>query len=456
MAIRSEIVSPRLRRLLLKLRPELKKASPKVQHGIAYLLSVSTKKTRQHRSEDGYMTISYQEIQQRFGREGKALLVETHKVFETTGRYSVKDGETRAYRVVADIAAALDTYYRNAHRGKLSKLTDKAGRRIRTLPAAIESLDDSGQAAKAQGKDAVVSFVPVQRKSVVAYRKALEKHQRSPQMDFFTSNDPKDIAANLDAAGRLNAATHDHNGVQGVLHRYQEKSAGRLYADGVNLQTAPRELKAVALQGHWEYDISNCHYTILHQMAADYGLDLPAIKHYLDNKPEVRRELMDYLDATSDQIKTCLVSLIYGSRDSHREVTNKVRDAIPHALGSKDKALRLYKHPIYIDIKQDTLKGRRRVIHRSPRSRKRIQNLMGKWIREDAPPEKILSHLLQGAEMAMQQAIRKLYPLSLLQHDGWTSADRLDVEQMEIAIEKATGFVVEIEETRLQIPAALA
>ena len=81
---------------------------------------------------------------------------------------------------------------------------------------------------------------------------------------------------------------------------------------------------------------------------------------------------------------------------------------------------------------------------------------MGKFISEDAPVEKLMSHLLQGAEAKMLEAIRLIYPLSLMQHDGWTSPDRLDIERMEIAIEEATGFVVEIKETRLQIPAALA
>lgn len=67
-------------------------------------------------------------------------------------------------------------------------------------------------------------------------------------------------------------------------HRYVQSGSGRLYATGLNLQSCPTLIKQAALAGHWEYDFSNCHFSILTQMAAKYGFVCSAISEYLANK----------------------------------------------------------------------------------------------------------------------------------------------------------------------------
>ena len=98
-------------------------------------------------------------------------------------------------------------------------------------------------------------------------------------------------------------------------------------------------------------------------------------------------------------------------------------------------------------------RARRAVIKDWPRSRKRLQNAYGKWISESESDLKILAHLLQGVEAKMLEAVRKCYPneILLLQHDGFASSVPLDMGKMTEAIFEASGYVMQIEESRIQL-----
>ena len=463
MGIRDNRGNSHLRRCLLKHRPELRQESLKVQDEIANLLKVSTMKSKQHKTEAGHMYISYQEIYQKFGREGgMELLTTRYGIFTSPGEFSVKEGTTRAFKVAADLDAAMDEYFSKwAYRSRRPPLVSNNGKAIRTLPAAISSLDDEKRNAQAQGKDKVMSFVPVPVPLMKKYCKAL-KRLKGPQQDLFAGSGHQRIDEHLDAVGRLMDSTNSHDGQIGVMHRYQEKQSGRLYTDGVSLQNIRSAVKNVALSGDWEYDIENCHFSILHQMAGQYGLDLPAVGYYLAHKGEVRQQISDEVGISLKQAKKCLISLIYGSTDSHRDPHLQQRkrrkaDAIPGEIGL-DAALRLYKHPRWIALRGDVSKGRLRIIKKWPRSRQSFINAMGKGIRAEArdknKPE-ILAHLVQGVEAKMLEVVRLLYPnaLSLMQHDGFTSRMRLDKNLIEEEITEATGYVVKMEETPSQVPA---
>ena len=460
MGIKNENISPHFRRLLLKMRPELRRESFEVQHGIAYLLMASNQKKRAHKTEAGHMTISYQEIYQRFGRDGGIELLTTrYRIFESPLEFSIKAGTTRAFKVAADLAEGMRDYFDKwMYRPKRPLMIGKNGKAIRTLPASIDSLDMNGRDAKAQGKDKVVNFVPVSVPTMKQYRKAL-KRLKEPQLDLFAGSDHQEIDAHIDSVGRLMDTTQSHGGQIGVMHRYTEIQAGRLYAEGVNLQNIRSSIKEVVLCQQWEYDIENCHYTILHQLAGQYGIDLPAVGHYLAHKKEVRDQIQADIGISKDQAKTCLISLIYGSTESLRDPT-KHKDAIPSEIGV-EAARRLYKRPLWIALRGDVSRGRLALIKRWPRSRQSIKNAMGKWIKvddKDKNKREILAHLLQGVESKMLEVVRMIYPqgtISLMQHDGFTSNIQLNAGLIEEAITEATGFVVKIEETRLSIPAHL-
>jgi len=394
------------------------------------------------------MYVPYQEIYRNHGRQGGVeFLTITHRLLETDGKFSTRLQEGRAFKVAADLVEPLRKHFDNWEhrmRGK-KRLIDGSGREVIKPDAAIASLDADDKPAKAQGKRTVANFVPVDVKRVIAYRKQLNK-LKDGQMDLFAGDSHKDIDAINDRLGRLMDGAHPQDGRLGIIHRYEEAPAGRLFAQGVNLQNSRSEIKEVILSGHWEYDIENCHYTILHHMARAVRLTLPHISHYLDNKKAVRNQIAAEVGIGDAETKTCLTSLLYGSTESEWKLA-----AVPKVVGI-DAARRLYKHPIYRALKGDVGKARKKILAKWPRSRLRLENAMGKWISEEEAHRSILAHLLQGVEAKMLEVVRLLYPgqqIQLMQHDGFTSNVRLDVDVMQAAILEQTGYSIKLEEKRL-------
>lgn len=450
MGIRDDWVSEGFRRLLRKLRPALKNEPLEIQQAIAYLVWVSPTKSRAHKELEGHMSIAYQELDRHFGRGGFKELNARLGIFDVTPNWWSEQGLTRGYKLKPVIEAAVSNYLSNWRRRmrKVGKaLVGMDGKQLHSIPQAVASKDMKGITAKAWDRAKVKRLVPVDVPHLVRYSKQLGRMIDDPQADLFIGGDKADYQYRLDVVGRIMEMAREHDGQWCVIQRYIESDSGRLYGKNINLQTVPRSVKEVALHGLWEYDFENCHYTILHQLAAQHGLDCPAISHYLQHKRQVRQQIEADIGISSDQAKTCLIALIYGARFAKRD-----EDAIPAAIGM-EAALRLYQHPLFKALKEDVAKARTWIINRWPVSRKRLQNAYGKWIKESEGYPQILAHLLQGVEAKMLEAVRKLYPdeILLLQHDGFASSVRLDTKAMAQAIHEATGYRMQIEESRIQL-----
>ena len=457
MSIRNQLLSARFLKFLQGKRPAIRNEELDVQLRLAYLLSSSTSKQRVHSTMPGCIAISYQEIYEHFGRkDGLEILTTRYNIFETTGEYSVKDSESRAFKVADDLAEDIKKHHLGwRYRPLTPRLIKSNGQELTEPLAAIDSLDNDGRRARAKGKTLVQNFVPVPVETMRKFHSALSR-LTGKQLDLFAGDDIAEIENVQASIGKLMGNTMLHDGAIGLPHRYVESDAGRLYGQGMHLQNTRRALRNIILNGEWAYDISNCHYSILYQMAAKHGLSLSAVGHYLCWKKEVRQQIMLDIGIDSDSAKTCLIALIYGARNGKRDAAEngKYPDAIPNAIGI-EAAERLYEHPRWIGLKEDVSKARSLLIKRWPRSRARIENAMGKFISETQSKPKILAHLLQGIESKMLEVIRTLHPhkLSVLEHDGWTSHERLDLNRMQDEIAAQTGFVMEIEEARLSIPA---
>jgi hypothetical protein len=401
------------------------------------------------------MTISYQEIYERFGRaDGLDILTTRHNIFETTGDYSKRDGVSRAFKVVTDLAEGIAKYHRGwRYRAGGPLLLNSTGQELTAPLAAIDSLNMQGRHAKATGKTLVDNFVRVPVATMRKIDSALSRLE-GRQLDLFAGDDAEKISKMRVSIGQVMDSAMVHDGFVGLPHRYVESDAGRLYGQGMHLQNTRRAIKSMVLDGCWEYDIENCHYSILYQLAAKHGLSLPAVGHYLCWKKEVREQIMLDIGISKDEAKTCLIALIYGARNGNREWDGDYKDAIPKAIGI-DAAKRLYAHPLWAGLKKDVSKARSLLISAWPRSRGKLENMMGLFINETQSKPKILAHLLQGVESKMLEVLRTLYPnrITLLQHDGFASHDRLNIKTMEDAVADQTGFVMAIEEQRLCIPA---
>ena len=97
----------------------------------------------------------------------------------------------------------------------------------------------------------------------------------------------------------------------------------------------------------------------------------------------------------------------------------------------------------------DIAKARDAVLSKCPKKRTgAIENDFGKSIAAKASPEQKMAHLLQGVEAKALQAVVNRYPddIVLVQHDGFVSTARLDVDALGEAIFAATGYRLELEE----------
>ena len=100
---------------------------------------------------------------------------------------------------------------------------------------------------------------------------------------------------------------------------YREAQSGRLYSFyHANLQNAPKAIRHALLDGQYDYDIENCHFTLFSQLSNKYGYITNAINRYLKNKTKVRESLADAIGlADVIPIKESLLAIIYGARESH-------------------------------------------------------------------------------------------------------------------------------------------
>jgi hypothetical protein len=277
--------------------------------------------------------------------------------------------------------------------------------------------------------------------------------KRDDQEDMFAQAQQEDFKYIAEAVGQLlRLANIDIAGRGYVMHRYVEAKSGRLYAKGVSLQTTPRLIRQAALHGLYEYDFENCHYSIFSQLAARYGFESEAIGHYLAHKKAVREQLAKDIGISIEQVKMCLLAIMYGARANTWH-----ENAIPNEIQDTAKVKALYAHPLFQGIAQDIAQGRRVILDNWPTRRTTLLNDMSKRIKKNEKPERKLAHLLQGIEAKALRAVIELIPndVLLLMHDGFVTNKRVNIKDMERAVKAATGYKLSLSGERISMPADL-
>lgn len=388
---------------------------------------------------------------------------EFQRINQRLGMFDVSDcwkkGKfTKTYRLADKLIAIVEEL-------ELSKTTlvDHTGRRLKT-PAkeAIQQRDSAGNNRTGQGN--IPAVIDVNIAGLLALRQ--EAHDwRWYCKDGFPIPKTRVLQKRLeelkDNAARINwlsdyamigltlAICHcdtDYLPYGQTEIRYCEYPSGRLYSVGPSLQNDFRELRKVALAGHFDYDIGNCHYSLCRQLAHRIGIETPAVDHYLAHKSEVRKGLASITGSPVSGIKQCLLALIYGARTGLSK-----QQAIVETIGI-DAAGVLFKQPAFSNLADEVKKIRQPIIDAMPQHRGKIVNPFGKTAPADCKtPEQALAFVVQGAEAACLHSVIRRHgsDLRLLQHDGWTSAVRLDTAQLEAEIAEDTGFSVSIEEAEL-------
>lgn len=465
-----------------------KNEAEQIQSGLAYLVWIGLTKARQHGVHEGYMSFHYTELAAACGSRLKwnavnarlGFLEEKKAIGKQNWRFRAKgknpkakatDVHTKPYRFSPTVQASRDTFMaKEPERNKeLTLLLDAKGKGIRTPPEAIASQDSAGATTnrwRAINKAGSLRLVPVNIDSLQQFRKRIGKDAdtwkrtgQPPQQDLFMVYPNLDTL--LELQEKVTQIIHMALTTMGrgyVMHLYKESDSGRLYAQGgVSLCGVPREFRKAALVGLWDYDVKNCHFDIIAQMAKGIGVHCGAIENYLDNKEDVRKEIADTIGISYDETKTCLLSVMYGAKS---EAWYWYKNAIPDNIG-EDAARRLNDLPLFADIANDVKRARQAILahvrqgglaHAKLNRQGGLVNAFEKSIKMDEhSDEQALAHLIQGIEAKALEACTELHPdeIVLLQHDGFTATKQLDVAALEQAIKAATGYALEFEEEQV-------
>lgn len=233
---------------------------------------------------------------------------------------------------------------------------------------------------------------------------------------------------------------------------YTQSNGGRLYAEGaINLQNCNRVIRKAALVDHYDIDIENCHYTLLAQMCERINVPTPYIDHYIQHKKVMRKVVADFFNCTEDMAKEVLIALIYGSNLSSYGALRKLnlkRGEIDISGSWIDK------------LAKEVARVSKCVVNdymaRTPGNFK-IKNEAGmtKATRIDngsnVKMSKLLAFILHGAEsLILQHMIRFMGDnIVLLQHDGVTCIEPVDIDALSEYIGEKTGYHVKFDMEKL-------
>ena len=231
---------------------------------------------------------------------------------------------------------------------------------------------------------------------------------------------------------------------------YTQYPTGRLYLPGISLQNVKKEIRRTVTSG-FEYDIENCHYAILNQLGSKYKTQTPYITDYLSNKREWRESLAEETEFSTNEVKTILLSFIYGAsmkkfgfftskQDEERQMflyTTFGKDGVAKIANSK-RFLGVYNEiqnckEIIIDNHKNTYKFRGDVVY----------NAWDFYVKDNTKNQNF-AHIIQGYESLFLKIILENInsEADLLQHDGLTLPQEEDFEKIQNKIFQETGFEV--------------
>jgi len=395
-----------------------------------------------------FMTISYKRLQDDFGKGGFNRINTDLNLFEVTPNWNYSEGQTKGYKPTSKVLNIKYKCMSECAEVNNIPLIDINGRRILTPPKAILSKDKKGVTIKAWRNLQVSSVVSINRSSLDEFGENLNlsllnkfKNDKPEVVDNFYSD--------IDAYRYLDLLSRNNIAIDSIIQCYQESDSGRLYGTGINLQNAPKIIRRAALAGNYNYDIQNCHFSILNQKATGYGLYLGTIEHYLKNKKEVRNSISKDMGLSIKVIKEVLIAMLYGSP------LGKYGNSVSNKVGV-DKIDEIMADDFFIGMNQDIKRARKTIIDKSSISRGRLSNAMGKKIvvSNTTKPQQ-LAHLLQGVEALVLKTIVTQYNknILLLLHDGFVSNEELDIKYMEENIKFETGYNLVLESEVIKSPA---
>jgi hypothetical protein len=413
-----------------------------------------------HRFFDGFISLSYQSRDKMFGRGGFQALNDKLGLFEVREQWR-KNSHTKGYRLVPEALSVLEGTPR-----RTTEIVDLTGASVK-VPAkkAIFSRDSKGNSRKGVGQMPAVIPVNIDAMHELLmeawqWRRHYQDGQSRPEgrrlesrMSGLGDDRSRVIWLSDHLIAPLTLAILRSDTVfapRGFMElTYVEASNGRLYAVGGSLQNAPRDVRKAALSGAWDYDIENCHYTLLAQLAKRVGLKTPAIEDYLARKKEVRESLARDVGIAVNDVKQALLASLYGAQ-RRLKAFRTIEPAILTAVG-EEKARMLFEHPLFAGLHEEGRRIRGPILESMPVNRGLLVNGFGKGIDAGESGDRKMAHVVQGCEAWILDVVLQAHgsALLLLMHDGFVSASRLDVAALADRVFRATGFRVKFDEVKL-------
>jgi hypothetical protein len=407
MAKRDDVIPERFLLHLQSVIPGFASEKLEDQCELTRMVWLGRLKRRQHRQFVGALSFHHAELDKAFGRGKFKVINDRLGIFEVSDHWDAgldphsSQKYTKAYR----FSDALE----NARRSFLiggapttTKLRMMSGDVMGKLPKlAVSSKDKLGVTTTAWKHAVGLNRVEVDLPMLRQLKFWLSGFRDSPmqrkdwRISVGLAEDidlPSQVLLEryIDATAQIIEMSQTEVAGLGVcFHSYVQAASGRLYARGINLQNSPTIIKQAALVGHWEYDYSNCHFSILRQLAGQYGYECSAISDYLAKKKATRNAIAKEAAISVTDVKTCLLAILYGAR-----ATEWKENAIPEEIGV-EAAARLYKVPLFIGIKDDVAGARKAILAGYKRNKiGGLTNAFGKSIDGKVKAEKQLAHIL--------------------------------------------------------------
>jgi hypothetical protein len=436
--------------------PALRQESERHVRAFAQLYVASTLAPRRHASFEGCFSVHSLALEHAFGRGAFKKLNETYGLVEVCGEWD-RDS-TRAYRWSGEfrdrVRSYIDSFLRRP--GQTTPVVRPDGTVQRALRrwSARHNLQ-RGVSTDLVGQGDLSPLVRVDMDALRWLRDEMSSLQRAGPAELAERMASLDLdpSTHLDYVSNalrevMLAARTDVAGYGFIAHDYIMCETGRLFARGANLQSAPRIVKRFALHGSWQYDFSNCHFSIIQQLAERAGQQCPTVSKYLARKKKIRHELSASVAVPVDSVKACLIALGYGAGLSVRS-----QDAIAKEIGS-DRARAFIQQPFVRALHKELTRVRQVILAQYPPRRGAVWNALGLPCNSEAKAGELQAHILQGIEAQALLAILRRYHdrILLLEHDGFVSSVALDTDEVEAVVSEATGFKLVLEGGIIQLP----
>jgi len=419
---------------------------------IAWMLWQTTVPSRQHNHYLDGVWFTTKEIRELFGevkrfsevnRDPRYFMVAQH-------RNGAKKTFTNGYLPWPWLQKALDWSLEGG-----VDLVDERGCARRIESRAICSTDYHGNPVQGWKGVDVPSLIPVNvdklRELAECWEtlRALDRSRELPP-GFFEEHglNPGFLPVALQHTKQMLAEASGKRNPGKLYIRYVLHESGRLYAEGLNLQSCKSEIRKAALAGNWDVDIAACHFAIMFQMAKKYGHECKTIENYVRNRKGFRQQIAEEVGLSIGQAKSVITMIAYGAQESLSPMA-----AIAQEIGT-ERAERFFETGLYRTLKDDISDAQRVILKNCRRYNGMVINQVRRAKSEESKPTSLMAHLMQGVEAAaLEIAVRACKgKVLLLQHDGFTVSEPINTHQLQFEVLEKIGYDLIFDIEQIEMP----